>query len=75
VTATADKAFKLINGTLPDFTIEARGARFSELLRFTDLSRLDSVGTLVDIKGLRIGESADYVSFSAEQRQFKPIGQ
>jgi len=31
-TATADKSFKLINGILPDFSIDARGARFSELL-------------------------------------------
>jgi len=72
-TATADKAFKLINGILPDFAIDARGARFSELLQFTDSSRLDGVETLVDIKGLGIGESSDYVSFRAEQGQLKPI--
>ena len=35
-TATADKAFKLINGILPDFVIDARGPRFSELLEFMD---------------------------------------
>ena len=58
-TATADKAFKLINGILPDFAIDARGARFSELLQFTDSSRLDGAGTLVDIKGLGIGGSLD----------------
>ena len=28
-TATADKAFELINGILPDFVIDARGPRFS----------------------------------------------
>ena len=39
-TATVDTAFKLINGILPDFTIDARNARFSELLQFTDSSRL-----------------------------------
>ena len=51
-TATADKAFKLINGILSDFAIDARGARFSELLQSTDSSRLDGVETtLVDIKG------------------------
>ena len=31
-TATADKALKLFNAILPDFAIDARGARFSELL-------------------------------------------
>ena len=46
------KSFKLINGVLPDFVIDARGARFSKLLQFTDSSRLDGVETLVDIKGL-----------------------
>jgi len=58
---------------LPDFVIDARGARFSELLQFTDSSRLDGVETLVDIKGLGIDESLDYVSFRAEQGQLKPI--
>ena len=72
-TATADKAFKLINSILPDFAIDARGARFSELLQFTDSSRLDGVETLVDIKGFGIGESSDYVYFRAEQGQLKPI--
>jgi len=64
---------KLINGILPDFVVDARGARFSELLCFTDLSRLDGVETFVDIKSLGIGESSDYVSFRAEQGQLKPI--
>ena len=31
--ATVAKVFKLINGIPPDFTIYARGARFSELLQ------------------------------------------
>jgi len=31
------------------------------------------IETLVDIKGLGIGESSDYVSFRAEQGQLKPI--
>ena len=31
-TATADKAFELINGILPGFAIDSRGARFGELL-------------------------------------------
>ena len=31
-TVAADKAFKLINSILPDFVIDARGERFSELL-------------------------------------------
>ena len=72
-TATADKAFKLINGILPDFVIDARGPRFSELLEFMDSSRLDGVETLADIKRLGIGESSCYVSFRAEQGQLKPI--
>jgi len=62
-TATADKAFKLINGILPDLAVVARGARFSELLQFTDSSRLDGVETLVDIKGLGIGESSIRLRF------------
>jgi len=37
------------------------------------LSCLDGVETLVDIKGLGIDESSDYVSFHAEQGQFKSI--
>jgi len=46
---------------------DARGARFSELLQFTDSSRLDGVETLVVInKGLGIGESSDYASFRVE---------
>jgi len=74
-TVTADKAskFKLINGILPDFVIDARGARFSELLQFTDWSRLDGVETLVEIMGLGIGESSDYASFRAEQGRLKPV--
>ena len=72
-TATADKAFKLINGIFPDFVIDARGPRFSELLEIMDSSRLDGVETLADIKGLGIGESSGYVSFRAEQGQLKPI--
>jgi len=64
---------ELIHGILPDFTIGARGARFSELLQFTDSSRLDGAETLVDMKGLGIGESSDYGSFRAEQGQLKPI--
>jgi len=31
--------------------------------KFMDSSRLGGVGTLVDIKGLGIGESSDYASF------------
>jgi len=42
-TATANKALRLINGIFPDFAIDARGARFSELLQFTGSSRLDGV--------------------------------
>jgi len=72
-TATADKAFEFINGILPDFAIDARGARFSELLKFTDSSCLDGVETLVDTKGLGVGESSYYVSFRADQGQLKPI--
>jgi len=72
-TATANKAFKLVNGILPDFAIDARGTRYSGLLQFTDSSRLDGVETLVDIKGVGIGESSDYASFRAEQGQLKPI--
>ena len=72
-TATADKALKLINGTLPDFAIDASGARSSELLQLSDSPRLDGLETLADIKGLGIGESSDYVSFRAEQGQLKPI--
>ena len=71
-TATANKAFKLVNGILPDFAIDARGTRYSGLLQFTDSSRLDGVETLVDIKGVGIGESSDYASFRAEQGQLKP---
>ena len=38
-TATADKAFRLIDCILPDFAIDARrGARFSDLLEFMDSS-------------------------------------
>ena len=66
-TATASKVFKPINGALPDFVTDARGARFSELLQFTDSSRLYGVETFVDIKGLGFGESSDFVSFRAEQ--------
>jgi len=66
-TATADKALEIINCILLDFAIDARGTRFSELLQFTYPSRLDGVEALVDIKGLGIGESSDYVSFRAEQ--------
>ena len=66
-TATADKAFKFINGILPDFAIDAHGARFSELLQFKGSSRLDGGGIMVDIKGLGIGESSDHASFCAEQ--------
>ena len=51
-TATADKAFKLINGIPPEFVIDARGARFSEFQQLVDSSRLDGVETLDDIKGL-----------------------
>ena len=36
-------------------------------------SRLDCVETLVDIKGLGIGESSDCASFRTEQGQLKPI--
>ena len=54
-TATAEKAFELINVILSDSAIDARGARFSEPLQFKDSSRLDGVETLVDIKGLGIG--------------------
>jgi len=71
-TATADKAFKLITGHLPGFVIDARGARSSELLEFKGSSRLDGVETLVDIKGLGIGESSDYVSFRAEKDSSSP---
>ena len=49
------------------------GTRFRELLQITDSSRQDGVKTLVDIKGLRIGESSDYVSFRADQEQLKLI--
>ena len=38
-----------------------------------DSSRLDGIKTLVDIKGLGIGESSSYASFRAEQGQLKPI--
>ena len=38
-----------------------------------DSSRLNGVETLVDIRGLGIGESPDYVSFRAEQGHLKPI--
>jgi len=40
-TETVDRAFKLINGILPGFSIDARGARFSELVQYTISSRLD----------------------------------
>ena len=56
--------FKLINGILPDFVIDARGPRFSELLGFMDSSRLDGVETLADIKGLGIGESSGAPPYS-----------
>jgi len=39
--------------------IDARGARFSELSKFMDSSRLDGAETFVDTKGLGIGESSD----------------
>jgi len=58
---------KLIYGILRDFVIDSRGARFSKLLHFTGSSRLDDAETLVDIKGLGIGESSDCASFRAEQ--------
>ena len=35
-TATVNKAFKLINGIFPDFVIDARGPRFSELQKHMD---------------------------------------
>jgi len=74
-TTTADKAPKLINGILPNFVIDARGARFNELLKLTGSSRLDGAETLIGIKGLGIAESSsDYVSIRAEQGQLKPIG-
>jgi len=57
--ATADQAFKPIKGIFPDFAFDACNAIFSELLKFTSSSRLDGVETLVDIKGLSIGESSD----------------
>jgi len=72
-TTAADKAFKLINGALPDLTIDPRGAKFSELLQFTDSSRLGGAEASVDIKGLGIGESSYYVSFRAEQGLLKLI--
>ena len=42
-TAPIDKAFKLLNGILPNFAIVARGARFIELKQFTDSPRLNDV--------------------------------
>jgi len=66
-------AFKLIHGILPDFVIYARGARLSKLLQFTDSLRLEGVEAFVDIKGLGIGESSDYISFRAKRGQLKPI--
>jgi len=53
--------------------MDARGTRFSELLEFTDSSHLGGVETFVGIKGLVIGESSDYISFRAEQRQLTHI--
>ena len=46
--------------------VDTRGSRLSELLHFTGSSRLGSVETLVDIKGLGIGKSSDYISFCTE---------
>ena len=44
-------AFKLISGILPNFVIDARGARFSELMQLMDSSSLGDIETPVDIKG------------------------
>ena len=41
--------------------------------QFTDSLSLECVETLVDIKGLGIGESSDYAFFCAEQGHLKPI--
>ena len=72
-TVAANMAFRLNNGILPGFAIDARGSRFSKLLKITNFSRLESAQTLVDIKGSGIGDSSGYVSFRAEQGQLKPI--
>ena len=42
-------------------------------LKFTDLSSLDGVETLVVIRGLGIGELSGNIYFRAEQGRFKPI--
>jgi len=47
VTTVADKAFELDTGILSVFAIDARGARFSELLKITDSSHLGNVGHLL----------------------------
>ena len=71
-TTTANKASELINGILPGFVIDARGARLSEFLQFTDSSRLGGVVTLVDTKGLGISHHQTTLPFAPNKDSSSP---
>ena len=64
---------RLVNGTLPDMLLDARGLMSNEFSDVTGSTFFDFVETLFDVKGYGISESSGYLSFRAGSADIKPI--